>query len=79
VVPFRSYAFYVRLLTASTTDYRFCCVLGLYRVPISNDGEKLPSASTCFNTLKLPTYSSSKAMREKLLISIRSGAGFEMS
>lgn len=29
----------------------------IQRVGIMRDGEKLPTASTCFNTLKLPTYS----------------------
>jgi len=51
----------------------------IHRVGISNDDEKLPSASTCFNTLKLPTYSSEKVMKAKLLLSIFSGAGFELS
>jgi ubiquitin-protein ligase E3 C len=51
----------------------------LHRVPISRDDEKLPSASTCFNQLKLPTYSSEKVMHAKLLTSACSGAGYEMS
>jgi len=54
---------------------RFC----LQRVPIRADGDKLPTAATCFNTLKLPTYSSEKVLRAKLLLAITSGAGFEMS
>ncbi|KDO27835.1 hypothetical protein SPRG_07108 [Saprolegnia parasitica CBS 223.65] len=49
------------------------------RIPIAKDDEKLPSAATCFNTLKLPTYSSYKVLREKLLLSINAGAGFEMT
>jgi ubiquitin-protein ligase E3 C len=44
-----------------------------------NDDARLASASTCFNVLKLPTYSSKRVMKEKLLQSIRSGAGFELS
>ena len=51
----------------------------IMRIAINSDGDKLPSASTCFNTLKLPTYSSKSAMKNKLLYSIKSGAGFEMS
>ena len=51
----------------------------IMRIAINTDSEKLPSASTCFNTLKLPTYSSRSIMKSKLLFSIRSGAGFEMS
>ena len=42
------------------------------------DGEKLPTASTCFNVLKLPKYSNKKKMKEKLLLAIKSGAGFHM-
>ncbi|EQC42867.1 hypothetical protein SDRG_00586 [Saprolegnia diclina VS20] len=49
------------------------------RISIAKDDEKLPSAATCFNTLKLPTYSSYKVLREKLLVSINAGAGFEMT
>ncbi|CAN0517915.1 unnamed protein product, partial [Ectocarpus sp. 12 AP-2014] len=51
----------------------------VHRVGIRSDGERLPTASTCFNTLKLPTYSSEKVLREKLLTSIFSGTGFELS
>jgi len=49
------------------------------RIGIMWDGEKLPSASTCFNTLKLPTYSSEKVLRERLIYAIESGAGFELT
>ena len=45
----------------------------------SQGDERLPSASTCFNVLKLPTYSSSKVMRQKLLLAIRSKSGFDLS
>lgn len=48
----------------------------IQRVGIS---EKLPTASTCFNTLKLPTYSSEKVLREKLIYAIGSNAGFELT
>lgn len=51
----------------------------IQRVPISNDDEKLPTASTCFNILKLPTYSSEKTMKSKLLYAIQSGSGFELT
>ena len=43
------------------------------------DDSRLPTASTCFNILKLPTYSSAKALKTKLMHSIHSGSGFEMS
>ena len=51
----------------------------LHRVPVRSDAERLPTASTCFNTLKLPTYSSESALRKGLLTSINSGAGFGLS
>ncbi|KAL9181070.1 hypothetical protein ACHAXT_009875 [Thalassiosira profunda] len=51
----------------------------IQRVGIMRDNDKLPTASTCFNTLKLPTYSSEKVLREKLTVAISSGAGFELT
>lgn len=51
----------------------------IQRVGIMRDTDKLPTASTCFNTLKLPTYSSEKVMRERLLYAIEAGAGFELA
>ena len=43
------------------------------------DTSRLPTSSTCFNLLKLPIYKSKRALKEKLLYSITSGAGFELS
>ena len=43
------------------------------------DEERLPSTSTCVNLLKLPRYTSEKALREKLLYAVSSGAGFHLS
>ena len=51
----------------------------IQRVGISRDGDKLPTSSTCFNVLKLPTYSSEKVLREKLIYVIEAGAGFELT
>lgn len=51
----------------------------IQRVGILRDGDKLPSSSTCFNVLKLPTYSSEKMLRERLIYAIESGTGFELS
>lgn len=45
----------------------------------NEDNARLPTASTCFNVLKLPVYSSQAVLKEKLLMSIRSGAGFDLS
>lgn len=38
---------------------------------------RLPTASTCFNTLYLPDYPDEKTLREKLLQAIQSDAGFD--
>lgn len=50
----------------------------IQRVAISDDS-RLPTASTCFNVLKLPTYSSKQVMEQKLLAAIRSKSGFDLS
>merc|ERR1712194_441221 len=42
----------------------------LQKVFVARDSDKLPTASTCFNILKLPTYSSEKVLRQKLIYSI---------
>ncbi|KAM0373384.1 hypothetical protein ACHAPZ_002439 [Fusarium culmorum] len=44
-----------------------------------SDEERLPSASTCVNLLKLPIYTSEATLREKMLYAIQSGAGFDLS
>ncbi|XP_077499840.1 ubiquitin-protein ligase E3C isoform X3 [Amblyomma americanum] len=41
--------------------------------------ERLPTASTCMNLLKLPEITDEVQLREKLLYAIESGAGFELS
>lgn len=41
--------------------------------------DRLPTASTCMNLLKLPEFSSEETLREKLLYAIQAGAGFELS
>ncbi|KAJ4861670.1 HECT-domain (ubiquitin-transferase) domain-containing protein [Trichoderma breve] len=45
----------------------------------SSDQERLPSASTCVNLLKLPIYKSESTLRKKLLYAITAGAGFDLS
>jgi len=40
------------------------------------DSESLPTASTCFNTLLLPDYSSAEKMKRKLLKAIEESEGF---
>ncbi|MGH0129301.1 UNVERIFIED_CONTAM: hypothetical protein FKN15_004780 [Acipenser sinensis] len=44
-----------------------------------SDLERLPSASTCMNLLKLPEFCDEHLMRNKLLYAIESSAGFELS
>jgi len=41
--------------------------------------QRLPTAATCFNLLKLPDFRSRKLLREKLLVAIHSNSGFELS
>ena len=43
------------------------------------DVERLPSASTCYNMLKLPNYRRANTLRKKLLYAVFSNAGFELS
>lgn len=40
-----------------------------------SDDDYLPSVMTCANYLKLPSYSSEKVMKERLLTAINEGAG----
>ncbi|KAF2830557.1 E3 ubiquitin-protein ligase NEDD4 [Ophiobolus disseminans] len=44
-----------------------------------SDQERLPSTSTCVNLLKLPMYRDEQLLKEKLLYSVFSGAGFDLS
>lgn len=41
--------------------------------------ERLPTAATCMNLLKLPPYGSVQLIHDKLLYAIKAGAGFELS
>ena len=41
--------------------------------------ERLPTASTCFNLLKLPCYDKRSTLKDKLKYAINSNAGFELS
>lgn len=51
---------------------KFC----IHRVP---DSERLPTASTCANLLKLPDYTSFEVLKTKVLQAIRAEAGFDLS
>ena len=41
--------------------------------------DRLPTAATCFNLLKLPNFKSKKVLKEKLLYAIKAAAGFDLS
>ena len=41
--------------------------------------ERLPTASTCMNLLKLPEYNDRQTLKNKLIYAIESAAGFELS
>ncbi|KAI9088813.1 hypothetical protein DFS34DRAFT_639998 [Phlyctochytrium arcticum] len=43
------------------------------------DQDRLPTASTCINLLKLPAYKSEKLLKQKLMYAVHSGAGFDLS
>jgi hypothetical protein len=43
------------------------------------DVQRLPTASTCFNVLKLPNFKRLDTMKAKLRTAIYAGAGFELS
>ncbi|KAK2078400.1 hypothetical protein QBZ16_003240 [Prototheca wickerhamii] len=45
----------------------------------ARDVDRLPTASTCTNTLKLPDFRRRSTLREKLLYAVQSGAGFDLS
>eukprot|EP01017_Pseudomicrothorax_dubius_P010668 TRINITY_DN1383_c0_g1_i1.p1 TRINITY_DN1383_c0_g1~~TRINITY_DN1383_c0_g1_i1.p1 ORF type:complete len:337 (-),score=58.44 TRINITY_DN1383_c0_g1_i1:126-1136(-) len=50
------------------------------RMQISeNDENKLPTSSTCNNTLRLPPYSDALTLRTKLTYAIKSNSGFELA
>ncbi|KAJ3401659.1 hypothetical protein HDU80_005826 [Chytriomyces hyalinus] len=47
--------------------------------PSGESEDRLPSASTCVNMLKLPEYRTKEVLKSKLLYAIKSGAGFDLS
>ncbi|OWM82477.1 hypothetical protein CDL15_Pgr002052 [Punica granatum] len=61
------------------TIHKVACDVPLWASIGGQDVDRLPSASTCYNTLKLPTYKRASTLRAKLLYAISSNAGFELS
>ncbi|KAK9755521.1 hypothetical protein RND81_01G031600 [Saponaria officinalis] len=66
-------------LQPTFTIHKVACDVPLWASIGGQDVERLPSASTCYNTLKLPTYKRASTLRSKLLYAINSNAGFELS
>ncbi|XP_002528627.3 E3 ubiquitin-protein ligase UPL7 isoform X1 [Ricinus communis] len=66
-------------LQPSFTIHKVACDASLWATIGGQDVERLPSASTCYNTLKLPTYKRATTLRAKLLYAISSNTGFELS
>ena len=71
------------LLGFATLDPPFCvhraAVAGSDAGDHTADLQRLPTASTCVNTLKLPPYATEEQLRAKLLMAITSGSGFDLS
>ena len=44
-----------------------------------DDGDRLPSAMTCFNRLLLPQYESRSKLKTKLKIALKNSRGFGLS
>ncbi len=44
-----------------------------------NEEDRLPTASTCMNLLKLPEFKEEETLKNKLTYAVESGAGFELS
>lgn len=55
------------------------CEASMLAMVGGKDVDRLPSASTCYNMLKLPNYRRASTLKEKLLYAISSNAGFELS
>lgn len=61
------------------TIHRVDCGASLLVAMGGKDVDRLPTASTCTNTLKLPNFRRTATLREKLVYAIKAGAGFELS
>jgi len=61
------------------TIHKVACEASVFAIFGGQDVDRLPSASTCYNMLKLPNYKRASTMRTKLRYALNSGAGFELS
>uniref|UniRef100_A0A6M2E0P6 Ubiquitin-protein ligase E3C n=1 Tax=Xenopsylla cheopis TaxID=163159 RepID=A0A6M2E0P6_XENCH len=48
-------------------------------IQLVGSADRLPTASTCINLLKLPEFSEESVLHDRLLYAIQSGSGFELS
>jgi hypothetical protein len=44
---------------------------------VAGGSERFPTAQTCFNTLRIPNYTSERQLREKLVMAINHAQGFD--
>lgn len=66
-------------LQPAFTIHKVSCDTTLWVMLGGQDVDRLPSASTCYNTLKLPTYKRMSTLKNKLRYAIHANAGFELS
>ncbi|MCO5588845.1 hypothetical protein L7F22_042805 [Adiantum nelumboides] len=66
-------------LQPAFTIHKVSCDTTVWAMLGGQDVDRLPSASTCYNTLKLPTYKRMSTLKSKLRYAIHSNAGFELS
>ncbi|CAF3697204.1 unnamed protein product [Adineta steineri] len=74
--------FTIRCLESSEHEEEGDSLGRIFRNMISinrTSSERLPSSSTCFNLLKLPSYKTRRILVDKLRYAIKANAGFELS
>ena len=77
--PAFSVAFQSTAETAESWLLQVACPASVMANFGGKDVDRLPSAATCFNTLKLPNYRRTDTMRRCLVYAISANAGFELS
>uniref|UniRef100_A0A183AS95 HECT-type E3 ubiquitin transferase n=1 Tax=Echinostoma caproni TaxID=27848 RepID=A0A183AS95_9TREM len=50
-----------------------------FSIQITDEVDRLPTASTCMNLLRLPNFRDPDLLRERLLYALHANAGFEYS
>lgn len=62
---------FANLMGYGNNQQKFCLEL------LAGGPDRLPTAATCFNKLKMPRYTSEEQLRERLLLAISSAQGFD--